>query len=183
MTNQPRALTLTEREDGIAVLEINVPNDAQNTLKAEFGDDFEAAWANINKAKPKAIVVYSTKPGSFVAGADINMFNELNSASAVTELSRLGQEKFQLLENLDIPVVAAIAGACLGGGMELALACSCRQQQQHSAWLARGDAWPAPSRWRHPAFAPYRGHCHSPRPDAHWPPIAPQASFESRLSG
>lgn len=126
MTNQPRALTLTEREDGIAVLEINVPNDAQNTLKAEFGDDFEAAWANINKAKPKAIVVYSTKPGSFVAGADINMFNELNSASAVTELSRLGQEKFQLLESLDIPVVAAIAGACLGGGMELALACSYR---------------------------------------------------------
>src|SRR5699024_12253982 len=107
--NPTRSLTVTVREDGIPVFEIYVPSDAQNSLKAEFGDDFEAAWANINKAKPKAIVVYSTKPGSFVAGADINMFNELNSASAVTELSRLGQEKFQLLENLDIPVVAAIA--------------------------------------------------------------------------
>lgn len=126
MTNQQRALILTERENDIAVLEINVPNEAQNTLKAEFGDDFNAAWAELKQRKPKALVVYSTKPGSFVAGADINMFDTLNSARDITELSRLGQEKFQLLEELDIPVVAAIAGACLGGGMELALACSYR---------------------------------------------------------
>lgn len=133
MTTQQRALTLEERDDGIALLEINVPGDAQNTLKAEFSDDFDAALAALKKAQPTAVVVYSSKPGSFVAGADINLFSELNSASAITELSRLGQEKFHQLENLGIPVVAAIAGACLGGGMELALACSYRLAANNNA--------------------------------------------------
>src|SRR5699024_5393805 len=55
-----------------------------------------------------------------------NMIDEQTSAEAVTELSQLGQAGFAKLENLGIPVVAAIAGACLGGGMELALACSWR---------------------------------------------------------
>lgn len=121
-----RAFTYQKRDNGVAVIEINVPNQAQNTLQAAFVDDFNHAWAQMQQAKPKALVLISTKPGSFIAGADIDMINQLKSAQEVVALSELGQKTFQRLEDFDIPVVAAISGACLGGGLELALACSYR---------------------------------------------------------
>ena len=126
MSKTQRAFTLKPLDNGVAVLEINVPNDAQNTLKAEFADDFNSAFAAIEKAKPKALVLYSTKAGSFMAGADIKLFESAKTAKEVSDLSTQCQQTFQKLEDLDIPVVAAIKGACLGGGMELALACSYR---------------------------------------------------------
>jgi 3-hydroxyacyl-CoA dehydrogenase/enoyl-CoA hydratase/3-hydroxybutyryl-CoA epimerase len=118
------AFSFSQREDGIGVIEINVPGDAQNTLKAEFGEQFAAAQTQIAAAQGlKGVVLVSTKPGSFVAGADISMFDRLYTAAEVEALSRLCQDAFQQLEDLKIPVVAAIDGACLGGGLELALAC------------------------------------------------------------
>lgn len=126
MSKTQRAFTLKPLDNGVAVLEINVPGDTQNTLKAEFADDFNAAFADIEKAAPKALVLYSTKAGSFMAGADIKLFENAKTAKEVSDLSILCQQTFQKLEDLDIPVVAAIKGACLGGGMELALACSYR---------------------------------------------------------
>ena len=119
MSKTQRAFTLKPLDNGVAVLEINVPNDAQNTLKAEFADDFNSAFAAIEKAKPKALVLYSTKAGSFMAGADIKLFESAKTAKEVSDLSTQCQQTFQKLEDLDIPVVAAIKGACLGGGMEL----------------------------------------------------------------
>ena len=126
MSKTQRAFTLKPLDNGVAVLEINVPGDTQNTLKAEFADDFNAAFADIEKAAPKALVLYSTKADSFMAGADIKLFENAKTAKEVSDLSILCQQTFQKLEDLDIPVVAAIKGACLGGGMELALACSYR---------------------------------------------------------
>lgn len=126
MSKQQRAFTLNPLDNGVAVLEINVPDDVQNTLKAEFADDFNAAFEELTQAKPKALVLYSTKKGSFMAGADIKLFENAESAQEVSELSVLCQQTFQKLEDLDIPVVAAIKGACLGGGLELALTCSYR---------------------------------------------------------
>ncbi|EKF75975.1 short chain enoyl-CoA hydratase/3-hydroxyacyl-CoA dehydrogenase [Alcanivorax hongdengensis A-11-3] len=123
---QSRAFTVKPLDNGVAVLEINVPGDAQNTLKAEFADDFNAAFSDIESARPKALVLYSTKPGSFMAGADINLFEKAENAQQVSDLSTLCQQTFGKLETLGIPVVAAIKGACLGGGLELALACSYR---------------------------------------------------------
>lgn len=121
-----RAFTYNKQDNGVAVIEINVPNQAQNTLAAAFIDDFNYAWDEMKKDQPKALVIISTKPGSFIAGADIDMINELKSAEEVVAISKLGQATFQKIEDLTIPVVAAISGACLGGGMELALACSYR---------------------------------------------------------
>lgn len=121
------AFTLKLRDDGIGIIEINVPGDAQNTLKEEFADDFAAVFTEI-KSNPalKGLVMFSTKPGSFIAGADINLFDQASSAAQVTALSELCQETFQQIEDLTIPVVAAIQGACLGGGLELAMACHFR---------------------------------------------------------
>lgn len=115
------------RPDGVGVIDVNVPGDAQNTLKAEFGEQFDAAIAEAKTAQGlKGLVIRSTKPGSFIAGADIHMFDRATSAEEVEGLSLSCHKAFQQLEDFKVPVVAAIDGACLGGGLELALACHAR---------------------------------------------------------
>ncbi|MFP5305901.1 MAG: fatty acid oxidation complex subunit alpha FadJ [Gammaproteobacteria bacterium] len=121
------AFTFALRADGIGVIDIDVPGDAQNTLKAEFGDEFDAGIAQAKAQEGlKGLVIRSTKPGSFVAGADITMFDRASSAEEIRALSQRCQQAFQQLEDFHVPVVAAIDGACLGGGLELALACHAR---------------------------------------------------------
>lgn len=115
------------RPDGVGVIEMNVPGDAQNTLKAEFGEQFDAVLAEARGTHGlKGLVISSTKPGSFLAGADIHMFDRMKSAAEVETLSLNCHKALQQLEDFKVPVVAAIDGACLGGGLELALACHAR---------------------------------------------------------
>ncbi len=115
---------LTMRADGIAVATIDVPGESQNTLKAEFVAEATALLDRLEQdADVRGVVLISGKPGSFVAGADINMLQACRTAAEATELSKTGQRFFDRLEAFKAPVVAAIDGACLGGGLELALAC------------------------------------------------------------
>jgi 3-hydroxyacyl-CoA dehydrogenase/enoyl-CoA hydratase/3-hydroxybutyryl-CoA epimerase len=117
----------TVREDGIAVVTINVPGESQNTLKAELVSEAHALLDQLEQdATVQGVVLISGKPGSFIAGADINMLQACRTAAEATELSLAGQRFFDRLENFKAPVVAAIDGACLGGGLELALACQGR---------------------------------------------------------
>lgn len=121
------AVSLAVRDDGVGVISIDVPGEAQNTLKAEFAEQFEAVFAQARRHKGlKGLVVRSGKPGSFIAGADIAMFDRATTAQEVTALSVTCQKAFQEIEDFPVPVVAAIDGACLGGGLELALACKAR---------------------------------------------------------
>lgn len=125
--NEPTAFSLDVREDGIAVAYMDVPNEAHNVLKAELLDDFDALFEQIrNDGRIKALVFTSGKTDSFLAGADIKLFDNVQTVEAVTELSRACQQAYQQLVDLNVPVVAAINGACLGGGLELALACDAR---------------------------------------------------------
>ncbi len=115
---------LARRDDGIAVVTIDVPGGNQNTLKAEvFGETDELLDRLMQDVNIQGVVFISGKPDSFIAGADINMLKSLQTATEATDLSRAGQRLFDRLENFKAPVVAAIDGACLGGGLELALAC------------------------------------------------------------
>ncbi|KFZ31506.1 multifunctional fatty acid oxidation complex subunit alpha [Pseudidiomarina salinarum] len=122
-----KAFTLEIREDQIAVVHIDVPGESMNTLKASFADEVSSVLNRIEQQDDlKGIVIISDKPGSFVAGADISMINECETAGDAESLARQGQAMFDRIEQMQIPVVAAIDGACLGGGLELALACHYR---------------------------------------------------------
>ena len=83
----------------------------------------------------KGIVIISGKPDCFVAGADIEELKSAKDADAACALSKTGQELFARLEKYPKPVVAAINGACLGGGLELALACHYRIASTNSKTL------------------------------------------------
>ena len=119
-----KTFNLVRRDDGIAILTMDVPGESMNTLKAEFGPEISDILAEI-KATPsiRGVVLISGKKDSFVAGADISMLDACKTATDAKTLSQQGHQVFAELEALSIPVVAAIHGACLGGGLELALAC------------------------------------------------------------
>lgn len=121
------AFTLIKQENGIAHLVMDVVNDTMNTLKAEFTEQVAGVLAEIKgDSSITGVVLRSGKQDSFVAGADINMINDCKTAAEVVSLSSQGQKVLLQLEQLNVPVVAAIHGACLGGGLELALACHAR---------------------------------------------------------
>ncbi len=119
--------TLVRQKSGIAHLVMDVVGDTMNTLKAEFADQMKSVLAEIKaETSITGLVLCSGKKDSFVAGADINMLNDCKTKEDVVALSRQGQMILSQLEQLNIPLVAAINGACLGGGLELAMACHAR---------------------------------------------------------
>ncbi|NWR25292.1 ECHA enzyme, partial [Emberiza fucata] len=111
----------------VAVVRFNTPNSKVNTLSkqlsAEFTDVMNEIWAN---ETVKSAVLISSKPGSFIAGADLNMLEACKTAQEVTQLSQDGQKMLEKIEQSPKPVVAAISGSCLGGGLEVAIACHYR---------------------------------------------------------
>lgn len=128
MTEQVQsAFTLEKFEDGIAILTMDVPGESMNTLKAEFGEQISKMLDDIeNDRDIKGVVLASGKKSSFVAGADITMLAACKTAEEAEALSKGGQQVFERMENFRVPFVAAIHGPCLGGGLELALACHYR---------------------------------------------------------
>ncbi|MEZ6875097.1 fatty acid oxidation complex subunit alpha FadJ [Enterobacter sp. KBR-315C3_2022] len=121
------AFNLTVRLDNVAVITIDVPDEKMNTLKAEFGVQVRAMLKQIRENKAiRGLVFISAKPDNFIAGADINMIARAQSAQEAEGLARQGQQVMAEIHALSVPVVAAIHGACLGGGLELALACHSR---------------------------------------------------------
>jgi 3-hydroxyacyl-CoA dehydrogenase/enoyl-CoA hydratase/3-hydroxybutyryl-CoA epimerase len=119
-----RALSLERRADGVGVVRIDVPGESVNTLRGDFADELSAILDQVESTSDvRAVVIASGKPENFVAGADIKMLMAAKTAADVSELSRKGQRALDRLADFPKPVVAAIHGACLGGGMELALAC------------------------------------------------------------
>lgn len=119
-----KTFNLVRRDDGIAILTMDVPGESMNTLRSEFGPEISEVLAEVNADNSiKGLVLASGKKDCFVAGADISMLDACTSAADAKALSQQGHVVFNELEALNIPVVAAIDGVCLGGGLELALAC------------------------------------------------------------
>uniref|UniRef100_A0A670HXT2 enoyl-CoA hydratase n=1 Tax=Podarcis muralis TaxID=64176 RepID=A0A670HXT2_PODMU len=106
----------------VAVVRFNSPNSKVNTLSRQLQDDFSAVMNEIwaNEAVSSAVLI-SSKPGCFIAGADINMIEACQSSQEITLLSQEGQKMLEKLEKSPKPIVAAISGSCLGGGLEVGL--------------------------------------------------------------
>lgn len=83
-------------------------------------DEMVAALKRVNSdASVLGSVIISGKPGCFIAGADINMLSAMKTAEEVTQVSKDGQEVLFSIEKSEKPIVAAIQGSCLGGGLEV----------------------------------------------------------------
>ncbi|OLQ81466.1 multifunctional fatty acid oxidation complex subunit alpha [Photobacterium proteolyticum] len=127
MTQQESAFSLSYGDNGVAWLKIDVPEEKMNTLQSAFVEQVSDVLAELKaKQNIKGLVVHSGKPDNFIAGADIRMLAACTTAEEAQQLAAKGQELFAELEALPFHVVAAIHGPCLGGGMELALACHSR---------------------------------------------------------
>jgi 3-hydroxyacyl-CoA dehydrogenase/enoyl-CoA hydratase/3-hydroxybutyryl-CoA epimerase len=126
-TATSRTLQLERREDGLALLWFDDPDRSLNVFSTavlnELGAMLDQAAAD---AGIKCLVILSRKPASFIAGADVHEFTKITGPEQAMELCAAGQRLFDKLAALRMPTAAVIHGTCLGGGLELALACDYR---------------------------------------------------------
>ncbi|MGY3696324.1 3-hydroxyacyl-CoA dehydrogenase/enoyl-CoA hydratase/3-hydroxybutyryl-CoA epimerase [Bradyrhizobium sp. USDA 3240] len=121
-----RNFKLTRDEDGIAWLLFDRAGTSANTLSADLLEELDTIVASLENQRPAGLVVRSAKTSGFIAGADVNEFRGASDPRAVeTEIGR-AHAVIDRLEALRVPSVAVIHGFCLGGGLEVALACQMR---------------------------------------------------------
>src|SRR5688572_21595256 len=132
----PMTAFTTTTENGIAVITFDLPGEPVNKLSAAVRSEMESLLPRLqDDAAVRAVVLISGKPDTFIAGADIEEFTALTSQDAAERLSFQGQETVSRVETFRKPIVAAIHGACLGGGLEVALACHYRIASDHPKTL------------------------------------------------
>lgn len=114
-----------EKSEGIAIITINRP-DALNALNAETIDEILQCLEDIAKDdNVRAVILTGAGPKAFCAGADIKAMKGMTALDA-RKLSQMGYKLCKAIENLEKPVIAAINGYALGGGLEVAMACDLR---------------------------------------------------------
>lgn len=117
--------TLYEKTDGVATIIINRPQ-VLNALSPDTVQEISARLDDAAKDESiLVIVITGSGDRAFSAGADLNIMKGINAAKA-REFSRAGQEVFEKVETFDKPIIAAINGFALGGGLELAMSCDLR---------------------------------------------------------
>ncbi len=117
----------TETDDkGIVWLCLDTADAKVNVLSSEILLELDQILDPLREAPPAGLVIWSGKNRSFVMGADIKEFTKIESVEHAQEVVQLGQQLMDKVEDLRCPTVAVINGFCLGGGLELAMACDYR---------------------------------------------------------
>lgn len=109
--------------DGIAWVVFDDPESKVNLLSPTTVGQLDKILDELSQRKPKGVVFISAKPDIFIAGADIKELEKIRDAEHGEQLSKAGHRILAKIKELGVPSVAAVDGACLGGGCELALAC------------------------------------------------------------
>lgn len=123
----PKKHTSSKVVNDVCVITLDTPNAKVNSLSKEVMSELNEQIDRVQSdPNIKAAVLISGKPGCFIAGADIGMLAACKTFDEVKSLSKSGQDILSKVENMSKPVVAAIMGSCLGGGLEVALACHYR---------------------------------------------------------
>ena len=115
---------LFEKQGDIGIITINRP-EALNALSTAVLDDFYEVIGKIDTDEVRAVIITGSGSRSFVAGADIGEMSAMTVAEALA-YGKKGNDLFLQIENLPVPVIAAVNGFCLGGGNELAMSCDIR---------------------------------------------------------
>jgi 3-hydroxyacyl-CoA dehydrogenase/enoyl-CoA hydratase/3-hydroxybutyryl-CoA epimerase len=122
-----------ERDGDLAILWFDTPGEKVNKFSSDVMQEFSSLMDRMAQATDIArIIIASGKPSIFIAGADVSEFTKATTTEQAREYVRFGQEAFQKLQRLPQVTVAAINGACLGGGCELALSCDYRVMSDDS---------------------------------------------------
>jgi 3-hydroxyacyl-CoA dehydrogenase/enoyl-CoA hydratase/3-hydroxybutyryl-CoA epimerase len=116
---------ITKDADGIAIVWFDAAGKSVNTFTAATLAELSEAVGQIERDNPPAVIFASAKPHNFIAGADLFELRDMDAAG-MEKFLRQGHDLFSRIEHLPMPTVAAINGDCLGGGLELALACKYR---------------------------------------------------------
>lgn len=117
---------IKQDQEKIIWLALDCEKGNTNVLSATVLAELQQILSEINKQTARGLVIYSAKKNGFLAGADVTEFSALKTTAAAFEKLRDGQIVFDQIESLPFPTVAMIHGFCLGGGLELALACTYR---------------------------------------------------------
>ncbi|MFZ5518725.1 MAG: enoyl-CoA hydratase-related protein [Candidatus Zhuqueibacterota bacterium] len=115
---------LVELLPQVGILKINRP-ESLNALNNETLGEIREGIKALNNNDDVRVIIITGEGKAFIAGADIKLMKDMNETEA-REFCQTGQKLFDLIENLDKPVIAAVNGFALGGGCELAMACDFR---------------------------------------------------------
>ena len=115
--------TLESEDSGVVWATLDKQGAAANALSAEVLSEFREILDQLDLYPPKGLIIRSGKVAGFIAGADIEEFTQLDTADKARALVERGWALFKRLAAVDYPTLAIIRGHCLGGGLELALAC------------------------------------------------------------
>ncbi|MEE9396561.1 MAG: 3-hydroxyacyl-CoA dehydrogenase NAD-binding domain-containing protein [Methylococcales bacterium] len=126
MTTNYKNWRLQTDAEGISWLFIDKANSTTNVLSSEVITELEQVLTDISNATPKGLIILSAKPNGFIAGADVTEFEQIKDRRQALDYIKHGQGVFDQLEALPFPTISLIDGFCLGGGLELALACRYR---------------------------------------------------------
>ena len=125
------AFTFKLHEENIGKLYFDLPGEKVNLFNEQVFDDLEKILEQLENESLNALLIFSAKPETFIAGADVRAFQAINTYQMGWQAARRGQLLFQRLHQLPFPTIAVINGACMGGGTEMSLACTYRLATDH----------------------------------------------------
>src|SRR5215470_17606593 len=112
--------------DGIVWLSLDKADSSTNVLSAEVMSELDGVLEDLGAQKPRGVIIRSAKETGFIAGADVEEFTRIKDAEDAMRMVRRGWDLYNKLAALPFPTLALVQGFCMGGGLELALACRYR---------------------------------------------------------